>query len=128
MATRKLDPSEWKRYFDDFSRRLPVTLVEIEVASPSMGAQVLSEWAPLEGISYDPKDKALMIGIYEGADHLDHRVYSPREIYVDEEDQRILSIGIVDKEGDTQIVRFRKSLILPSDRRPAEAESVLEQR
>ena len=128
MATNKLDPSEWKRYFDDFSRRLPVVLVEIEVASPSLGAQILSEWAPLEGISYDPKNKALLIGVYEGTDHIDHRVYGPREIYVDEEDQRIRSIGVVDKEGNKQIIRFRRALRLPTDRRPAEVERVLEQR
>jgi hypothetical protein len=128
MATRKLDPSGWKEYFDDFSRRLPVTLVEIEVASPSMGDQILSEWNPLEGISYDPKGKALLIGIYEGTDHFDHRVYGPREIYIEEEDQGISSIGVVDDGGNTQIIRFRKRLRLPSDRRPAEAESVVEQR
>ncbi len=121
MVDKKLEPSEWKDYFDDFSKRLPVALVEIEVASLALGDQLLSEWAPLNGISYDPGKELLLISLGdEGTDHLDHFIHAPREIYVNEGDRGINSIGIVDSEGDTQIIRFRKSLRLPAEGRPTE--------
>lgn len=128
MATNKLDPSKWQEYFDDFSRRLPVVDVEIEVTSIELGDQRLAEWAPLEGISFDPNDRSLLIGIYAGADHIDHRVPAPREIHIEEEEQRTRSIAVIDNEGNRQIIRFRKALKLPSGRLgSAEAESALEQ-
>ena len=46
-----------------------------------MGNQVRSDWLPLIGVTYDPKDGLVEIAL-EG---LDHMIRGPREIYVEEE-------------------------------------------
>jgi hypothetical protein len=46
--------SEWKAFFDRMSKGIVGKWAEIEVASLDLGDQVLAEWIPLLGISYDP--------------------------------------------------------------------------
>lgn len=115
MTTTKLDPSIWKEYFDDFSKRSSTMLVEIEVASLDLGDQFLAEWVPLRGISYDHKDDVLLISLgKEGTEEIvEHLIHDPREVYVDEEIIGITNIAVTDKDGRTQIIKFREVLKLP---------------
>ena len=108
MAIRKLDKSEWNRFFDSMSRRLENRQAEIEVASLAVGDQVEADWLPLLGITYDPKDDILEVAL-EGVDHM---IAKPREIHVDGTGVELNSVEIVDADGDTQIVRLREPLML----------------
>jgi len=128
MTATKLDPSIWKEYFDDFSKRSSTMLVEIEVASLDLGDQFLTEWVPLRGISYDPKDDILLISLgKQGTQEvIEHLIRNPREVYVDQELIGINSIGVKDKDGRMEIVKFREVLKLPPASWSAKEEAAAE--
>lgn len=109
MAISKLDKAAWRPYFDSMSKALDGKRAEIKVESLSLGSQVQAEWVPLLGISYDPKDDDIDI-ILEG---LDHRIHSPRELYVDQQGGELTSIEVIDSDNVRQIVRLRDPLMLP---------------
>ena len=62
MATlRTVPPSEWRQFFDRLSKGLlPGKWAEIEVSSPDIGDQIVAEWIPMIGVTYDSKDDLLM--------------------------------------------------------------------
>ena len=109
MTIRKLNKSEWRRYFDFVSRGIEGKRAEIEVASLSLGDQVEADWLPLLGIVNDPKDDVVEIAL----DGLDHMIRKPREIYIDDSAGELTSVEIVGAEGVRQIVHLREPLMLP---------------
>jgi hypothetical protein len=112
MATRKLEKAQWHPFFDGMSKVLLLgKRAEIEVDSLDFGAQIEAEWLPLLGIVYDPKDDVLEIALEEEVDHL---IYKPREIYVDEGLTGLESVLVVDANGIQQIVKLRDPLMLPA--------------
>jgi hypothetical protein len=110
MTIRKLDKSEWTKFFNAMSRPLENRQAEIEVASLAVGDQVEADWLPLIGITYDPKDDILEVAL-EGVDHM---IQKPREIHVDDTGVELHSVEIVDGDGDRQIVKLREPLMLPA--------------
>jgi hypothetical protein len=108
MTIRKLDKSEWNKFFDSMSRPLENREAEIEVAALAVGDQIEADWLPLIGITYDPKDDILEVAL-QGVDHL---IEKPREIHVDDTGAELSSVEIVDADGGTQIVRLREPLML----------------
>jgi Family of unknown function (DUF5335) len=92
MTARKLDKSEWKPFFDGISKVLGAKQAEIEVLSLDLGDQVEAEWLPLLGLTYDPKNDVLEVGL-EGLDHL---ISKPRDIYVEDGGVGLASLAIVD--------------------------------
>ena len=110
MTARKLDKSEWRKFFDDLSRMLPGAQAEVEVASLELGDQIEAEWLPLIGLVYDHKGDLVEIAM-EG---LDHMIRKPREIYADSDPGGLVSLEIVDADGVRQIVRLREPLMLPA--------------
>ena len=75
-----------------------------------MGDQVVAEWLPLLGITYDAKDDLIEVAL-EGVDHL---IRKPGEVYVEDGAGELISIEIVDAEGTRQIVKLRDPLMLPA--------------
>jgi hypothetical protein len=110
MTIRKLDKTEWRSFLDGMSKVLEGEQAEIEVVSLALGDQIEAEWLPFLGITYDPKDDVVEIAL-EGVDHL---VEHPREIYVDDNVNGIISLEITDAEGTRQIVKLREPLALPA--------------
>ncbi len=109
MAVRELSKEEWKDYFDRVSRALVGKRAMIEAASLRLGDQVVADWVPLIGISYDPRDDLVEIAL----DGLDHLIPGPRVIFVDAEGGRLSSLEIVDATDQRQIVRLADPLMLP---------------
>jgi hypothetical protein len=108
MTTRELPRSEWKGYFDDFSRDLPQLRATVEVAGKDVGAQVEAERPLLTGITYDDGDDILVIGLDAPgglAEDLEHIVYQPQKIYVAEEDE-ITVFDVEDSEEHQTLVRL----------------------
>ena len=70
----------------------------------------MTEWVPLDGVVYDPKDDVAELAL-EGIDHL---ISHPCEIWVDDEDGVLSTLEIVDAEGTRHIVHFRDPLMLPA--------------
>ena len=109
MSTRKLERPEWRSFLDNISKLLEAKEAEIEVGSLRLGEQVEAEWLRLIGVTYDPKDDLVEIAL----DGLDHMIRKPREIYIENDAGRLVSIEIVDADGVKQIVRFKDELLLP---------------
>jgi hypothetical protein len=110
MTIRKLDKKEWRPFLDGISKVLEGEQAEIEVVSLALGDQIEAKWLPFLGITYDPKDDVVEIGL-EGVDHL---IEHPREIYVDDNVNGIVSLEIVDAEGARQILKLKEPLALPA--------------
>lgn len=102
--------SEWKPFFDRLARALEDHPAEIEVASLDLGDQLLAEWVPLVGITYDPRADLLDVAL-EG---LDHRVRHPREVRAQVGHGRLTAVDIIDREGAHLIVKFRDPPVLPT--------------
>jgi hypothetical protein len=108
MATRKLARAAWGPYFDALSKPLVrgrrIDYAELRVLSPEDGAQPHTGWLPLAGITYDHKDDVLEIAV----EHLDHLVFHPVEIYVDElKDGVVASLAVVQADGTREIIELR---------------------
>lgn len=121
MAFHRIDRRGWQAFFNMFTRGLVGKRAEIEVASLDLGDQVVAEWLPLLGISYEPKSDVVAIAL-EGVDHL---IRSPREIHADYVTDSLIALQIVDREDRQQIVRFADPIALPApaDAGPAKAAS-----
>jgi len=112
MATKKLERSEWERYFDNVSKNLKGVEGQLEVVSEELGDQVEVEWAFVEGLSYDPKDDVFEIQFTEGKH--DHLIQKPVEIYVDEEAGTLRSVEVVKEDGTRFVLKLRPAPALPS--------------
>ena len=100
--------SDWKPFFDRLARALEDNPAEIEVASLDLGDQLLAEWVPLIGITYDPKGDLFDVAL-EG---LDHMIKQPHEVRTEIGDGRLIAIDIIDREGAHLIVKFRDPVVL----------------
>lgn len=107
MAIRTLPRAEWHDYFDAFSHTKAdvgrIDYAEIRVLLPEDGVQPQTQWLPLQGIVYDPKDDLLEI-LVSGLDHL---AGHPEMIYVDEDGGRLDRMEIVRRDGIKEIVEIR---------------------
>jgi hypothetical protein len=113
MTIRKIEKSEWRSFLDAVSKVLQTKEVEIEVESLDLGDQVVAEWLPLLGISYDPNDDIVEIALVG----IDHRIREPREMYLDNGAEALTSIEVIDGKGVKQIVNFKDKLMLPPPRK-----------
>lgn len=105
MSTTQLTKAEWKPYFDNMSRALKEQQAEIEVNSLQLGSQIEANWAPLLGITYDPRSDVLEV-VLEGLDHLIHR---QKTIFVEQDDGELKSMEVTDNDDTHQIIRLRDS-------------------
>jgi hypothetical protein len=106
---RTVPQSEWRTFFDRMSKALLGKWAEIEVASLDLGDQIVAEWVPLLGITYDSKDDALDVAL----DKAGHLIYHPKEITVQETPAGLASVAVVDGEGVRQVVTLKEPLMLP---------------
>ena len=112
---RNLPKSEWRSFFDRMSKALLGKWAEIEVAQLDLGDQIVAEWIPLLGVTYDSKDDLLDVAL----DRFDHLIHQPKEIMVDESRDGVTSVAVVDNDGARQVVKFKAPLTLPSSNEPA---------
>jgi hypothetical protein len=111
MATRKLAKSEWQSYFDRVSQSLGAKRVEIEVASLEIGDQIEANQVALKGLTYDPKSDVLEVV----TEALDHMIQHPREIYVEESGDGLVTVEALDSDGNKQIIKLTSPLLIASD-------------
>ena len=110
MSVRKLEKSEWRRYFDLLSRVMLIgKRAEIEVMSLDFGVQIEVEWALLLGIVYDDRNDVIEIVM----DGLDHLIAQPLEIHVDEYAAIPGTFEVVDQSRVRHIIQLRDPLMLP---------------
>src|SRR5467141_4474341 len=110
MSTlRNLPKTEWRSFFDRMSKPLLGKWAEIEVASLDLGDQIVAEWIPMIGITYDSKDDLVDVAL----DRANRLIRHPMEITVEEAPTGLASIAVVDAEGARHIVRLKEPLTLP---------------
>jgi hypothetical protein len=101
--------SEWRPFFDQMSKALLGKWAEIEVASLDLGDQVIAEWVPMIGITYDSKDDLLDVAL----DRANHLIRHPRKIVAEQSPTGLASVAVIDENGARQVVRLREPLMLP---------------
>ena len=106
---RPVPKQEWRGFFERMSKELLGKRAEIEVSSLDLGDQIISEWVPMIGITYDHGDDLLDIAL-EGGNHM---IRHPREIAVEYAAVGLSSVAVVDAEGTRQVVRLKEPLVLP---------------
>ncbi len=86
MPTREIARTEWKTYFDDFSRNRQGEVVSVElIFSPQSDPDYALEKQPLVGLSYEEKGSdagsiLIMAGGKEN-DSVTYRVTNPVHVY-----------------------------------------------
>ena len=101
--------SEWRPFFDRLSTALTGKWAEIEVSSLDLGDQIVAEWVPMYGITYESKDDLLDVAF----DRFNHFIRHPQDVVVEEDPTGVRSIAVVDREGEKQVVRFKQPLAIP---------------
>jgi hypothetical protein len=107
---RQLPKSEWRAFFDLMSKALLGKRAEIEVASLDVGDQIVDEWVPLIGITYDSRDDLLDVAL----DRANRLIRRPQAIEVQENAAGLASLAVVDAAGARHIVRLKDPVMLPS--------------
>ena len=106
MSIRPLPRAEWRSYFDAFSKDKAeagrVEYASVRVLSSEDGDQPVADWAPLLGLTYDPKDDLLEVQM-QGLDHL---VAHPTSIFVDEEDGELARFEVAREDGSQEVVEL----------------------
>src|SRR5258705_13138316 len=91
------------------SKQLLGKRAEIEVASLDLGDQIVAEWIPLLGITYDSADDLLDVAL----DRSNHLIRHPKEILVEQTAAGLASVAVIDQDGARQVVRLKQPLMLP---------------
>jgi hypothetical protein len=116
-TTLDLQRPEWRGFFDRMSKALLGKWAEIEVASLGLGDQIVAEWVPLLGITYDAADDLLDVAL----DRSSHLIRHPKRITVEETAGGLASVAVTDGNGATHVVRLKEPLLLPPAASPGSA-------
>jgi|SRR5262252_11133485 len=104
-----LPQSEWRPFFDRMAKALTGKRAEIEVASLELGDQIVAEWLPMIGITYDSHDDLLDVAL----DRTDHLIRHPTQIVVEDSDAGLASLAVLAGDGSRQVIRLKEPLMLP---------------
>ena len=113
-TTMKVEADRLEAYFGVFTKHFlrddSLQAADVEVLSSELGDQFVAEGAHLTGITYDPRTRALEFYFESG----DHRVYEPKEVWVEEEeDGFVRAIEVVRPDGTKEVVRLRRLGLRP---------------
>ena len=111
-TARTIPQAEWRTFFDAMAAGLTGRLVEIETASLELGDQVVAEWLPLLGVTYDSHNDLFDVAL--GNLELDHLIRHPRQVLVQEGPTGVETIAIVAEHGVKQVLRLKQPLMLPA--------------
>jgi hypothetical protein len=95
MPLRRLEKLEWKAYCHRLSKGLANIRSERITASLVVDDDVVAEWVPLLGITYEPKKDLFEIMLQD----LEHRINRPETLYVDEGPKGVAALEIIDATG-----------------------------
>ena len=112
MTTSRMIPkAEWRTFFDAISSTLTGKRILIEASSLELGDQVVAEWLPLLGVTYDSRDDLFDVAI-EGLQY-NHLIRRPRQVLVQDGPHGIDTIAVVTADGVKQVLRLKDPLMLP---------------
>ena len=111
IENHQIDRDDFEKYFDDISKFITNQQIELGVFGLDIGDQIESEWAPLDGISYEPKTDTLFVH----TKYVDHAILGPQQIIVAETNSRIHAISVKDADRRSHILQFRSPLMLENN-------------
>jgi hypothetical protein len=109
MNLRSIRRSAWSSYFNFISQALAGQSVEVEIAGPEIGDQIVGEWALLVGLSYDERSNVLFVYTPDR----DLAISAPVDV-VAEQGLRTSWISVRDASGTVRTLAFRQPLLLQS--------------
>lgn len=109
MADEVIAKPAWSSFCERLSPLLDGKRAEVEVGSLRLGEQVAADWAPIVGVSYDPRGDVFSVHL----PNLDHMIHRPSTLAVQWRGSVVESLAITDAEGALHLVRFREPLMLP---------------
>jgi hypothetical protein len=116
--SRTIPQAEWRTFFDAMSTALEGKRVQIEAASLELGDQIVAEWLPLLGVTYDSRDDLFDVAL--GGLELDHLIRHPRQVLVQEGPSGVEMIALVTEDGTKELLRLQDPLMLPAQgKKPA---------
>lgn len=105
MTTRQLDRHQWQSYFDEISRHLEATTVNLEISSAELGNQKEATHQQLIGFSYDERSDIFSI-ITES---MEHRIAAPTQVAVRERGGHLMALDVIDGEGRHHVAHLRRA-------------------
>ena len=112
MVMHNLPKRAWKSYFEAMSDVLIGKWAEVEVSSLDLGDQIVAEWIPLLGITYDDKDDLVDVSL-GSENQLNHLIRRPTQIEIVDETDGLRSIAITTGDGTVQVLKLKDPLRLP---------------
>ena len=109
MQTREIEKANWPSFFDLVSKALQGKIIQIEIDSLELGAQIEVDKLSLNGLTYDKKDDAFVIS----TDEIEHVIRSPQQIFITDRADGLDSLKIHSADGADQIINFAEPLALP---------------
>lgn len=109
--SRMIPKAEWRTFFDAISNMLTGKRVLIEAASLELGDQVVAEWLPLLGVTYDSRDDLFDVAL--GGLEYNHLIRRPRQVLVQEGTHGVETIAVAAENGVQQVLRLKDPLMLP---------------
>ncbi|HEY2974676.1 MAG TPA: DUF5335 family protein [Pyrinomonadaceae bacterium] len=117
MKTREIPRAEWRRFFDNISRRQQGWEVELEVFSPDIGDQIEERHMFLTGITAELTDKVdktnrgdkieIMMASAP-SNHVTHMISTPVLVQLQQTDRGIdTALRIKSADGITSLLHLR---------------------
>jgi hypothetical protein len=95
MPLRRPEKFEWRAYCHPLSKDLANIRPEPVTARLVVNDNVVAEWVPLLGITYEPKKDLFEIMLQD----LEHWIHRPQTLYVDEGPKGVAALEIIDAAG-----------------------------
>jgi hypothetical protein len=117
METREIPRSEWRSFFDVFSRQHEGWLATLEIFGQEIGAQAEPGELPLKGVTLTPvvgKSEAITINLGSiPKDHIKHTVIEPTHVWLVQTAEGANAALEIESADETKtLLRFR-SPVLP---------------
>jgi hypothetical protein len=115
MQTQEISRSEWRTFFDTFSRQHEGWLATVEVLGSDIGAQEAVHELPLSGVSLSSggeETEAISIDLGTRPDeHVSHAISGPTAVWLEQTEEganAALEIEVAD--GTKTLLRFRSPM------------------
>ena len=117
METREIPRSEWRSFFDVFSRQHEGWLATLEIFGQEIGAQAEHGELPLKSVTLTPvvgKSEAITINLGKvPEDHIKHTVIEPTHVWIVQTSEGANAALEIESADETKtLLRFR-SPVLP---------------
>lgn len=113
VMTREIPKAEWKNYFEQLGRDMTDRETSVQVLSPDVGAQILSDGLPFLGLIYNDEGAgSIELAVGTAADaHQTHNIHAPAKVaFQADMDGTTGTLDIEDADGRKTLVHFDRKI------------------